>query len=78
MAYLVVFFSSLLLTIFFTPYLIDFFTREQIVDRPGEERRINENIVPRMGGIIIYFMAMISIISFYNDLKHIILNMPII
>jgi len=69
MAYLVVFFSSLLLTIFFTPYLIDFFTREQIVDRPGEERRINENIVPRMGGIIIYFMAMISIISFYNDLN---------
>ena len=69
MAYLVVFFSSLLLTIFFTPYLINLFTRVKVVDSPGEERRINENIIPRMGGIIIYFMAIISIISFYGDLN---------
>lgn len=69
MPYLVVFFTSLLLTIFFTPYLINFFTRVKVVDSPGEERRVNENIVPRMGGIIIYFMAMISVISFYGDLN---------
>lgn len=71
MTYLVVFFTSLLLTIFFTPYLISFFTRVKIVDMPGEERRINENIVPRMGGLVIYFMAMISIISFFGDLNSI-------
>ena len=69
MAYLVVFFSSLLLTIFFTPYLINLFTRVKVVDSPGEERRINENIIPRMGGIIIYFMAMVSVFSFYGDLN---------
>ncbi len=71
MTYLVVFFTSLLLTIFFTPYLISFFTKVKIVDMPGEERRINEYIVPRMGGLVVYFMAMISILSFYGDLNSI-------
>lgn len=71
MTYIVVFFTSLLLTIFFTPYLISFFTKVKIVDIPGEERRINDHIVPRMGGLVIYFMAMISIISFFGDLNSI-------
>lgn len=71
MTYIVVFFTSLLLTIFFTPYLINFFTKVKIVDMPGEERRINDHIVPRMGGLVIYFMAMISIISFFGDLNSI-------
>lgn len=71
MTYIVVFFTCLLLTIFFTPYLINFFTKVKIVDLPGEARRINEHIVPRMGGLVIYFMAMISIISFYGDLNSI-------
>lgn len=71
MTYLVVFFTSLLLTIFFTPYLINFFTKVKIVDMPGEERRINKSIIPRMGGLVIYFMAMISIISFFGDLNSI-------
>ena len=71
MTYLVVFFTSLLLTIFFTPYLINFFTKVKIVDLPGEERRVNENIVPRMGGLVVYFMAMISILSFLGDLNSI-------
>jgi UDP-GlcNAc:undecaprenyl-phosphate GlcNAc-1-phosphate transferase len=69
MVYLVVFFSSLLLTIFFTPYLINFFTRVQVVDNPGEERRINDHTIPRMGGIIIYFMTMVMVFSFYDDLN---------
>lgn len=69
MSYLVVFFTSFLLTIFFTPYLINFLTNVRVVDNPGEDRRINENIVPRMGGIIVYFIAMVSIISFYGDLN---------
>lgn len=69
MGYLVIFFYSLLITIFFTPYLINFFTRVHVVDNPGEERRVNENIIPRMGGIIIYFMAMFSVLGFYADLN---------
>ncbi len=71
MSYLVIFFTSLLLTVFFTPYLINFLTNVRVVDNPGEDRRINEEIVPRMGGIIVYFIAMVSIISFYGDLNEV-------
>jgi UDP-GlcNAc:undecaprenyl-phosphate GlcNAc-1-phosphate transferase len=67
MIYLVIFFTSLVLTIFFTPYLIDFFTRVRIVDVPGEKRRINETTIPRMGGLIIYLVVMILTISFYGE-----------
>ena len=71
MSYLVIFFTSLLLTVFFTPYLINFLTNVRVVDNPGEDRRINEEIVPRMGGIIVYFIAMVSVISFYGDLNEV-------
>ena len=69
MIYIVIFLISLILTIFFTPYLIEFFTRINIVDLPGDERRVNEQIIPRMGGLIIYVVVMISIIGFYGDLN---------
>lgn len=71
MIYLVIFFTSLVLTIFFTPILIDFFTRIRIVDFPGEDRRINNVTVPRMGGLIIYIIVLLSIISFFGDLTSI-------
>ena len=71
MIYLVIFFTSLVLTIFFTPVLIDFFTRIKVVDLPGEPRRINKAAVPRMGGILIYLIVLVSIISFYGDLNYI-------
>jgi UDP-GlcNAc:undecaprenyl-phosphate/decaprenyl-phosphate GlcNAc-1-phosphate transferase len=69
MIYLVIFFTSLVLTIFFTPYLIEFFTKVKIVDFPGEKRRMNDKIIPRMGGLIIYLIVMIFTISFYGDLN---------
>ncbi|OGU74401.1 MAG: hypothetical protein A2V93_00315 [Ignavibacteria bacterium RBG_16_34_14] len=71
MIYLIIFFTSLVLTIFFTPVMIDFFTRIKVVDIPGELRRINKSVVPRMGGILIYVIVMISTISFYGDLNSI-------
>lgn len=71
MSYLIIFFTSLLVTIFFTPYLISFFTKVNVVDNPDGDRRINENTIPRMGGIIVYFMAMVSIIAFFNDLTEV-------
>ncbi len=71
MIYLIIFFTSLVLTIFFTPVMIDFFTRIKVVDIPGEPRRINKSIIPRMGGILIYFIVMVSTISFYGDLNSI-------
>lgn len=71
MNYLIIFFTSLLITIFFTPYLINFLIRIQIVDNPDNDRRINETAVPRMGGIIIYFTAILSIMAFYGDLNEV-------
>ena len=68
MSYLVIFFTALLSTIFFTPYLIGFLTKERIVDNPDKKRRINLDTVPRMGGIIIYFVVMLLVISFYPEL----------
>ena len=71
MIYLVIFFTSLVLTIFITPLMIDFLTRVKVVDLPGEARRINKSIIPRMGGILIYFIVMFSTIVFYGDLNSI-------
>jgi len=71
MTFIVIFFTSLLITIFFTPYLIEYFIKFRIIDKPGEERSVNKVIVPRMGGLIIYLIALTSIISFYSDLNSI-------
>ena len=68
MIYLIVFFTSLVLTLFFTPALIDFITRIKVVDLPGE-RRVNKSAIPRMGGLIIYVVVLILVISFYGNLN---------
>jgi UDP-GlcNAc:undecaprenyl-phosphate GlcNAc-1-phosphate transferase len=71
MIYFIIFFSSLVLTLFLTPLIIDFFTRIKVVDMPGGVRRINHSAIPRMGGVLIYFIVMISVVSFYSDLNSI-------
>lgn len=70
MIYLLVFFSSLILTIFFTPFLIEYLKKLDIVDRPNE-RKIHKNLTPRMGGIIIYAITIVAITAYYRDLNHI-------
>ena len=70
MIYLIVFFTGLVLTLFFTPSLIDFITRIKVVDLPGE-RRINKSAIPRMGGLIVYMVVLVLIVSFYGDLDSI-------
>jgi UDP-GlcNAc:undecaprenyl-phosphate GlcNAc-1-phosphate transferase len=67
MVYLIVFFTGLVLTLFFTPSLIDFITRIKVVDLPGE-RRVNKSAIPRMGGLIVYMIVLLLIISFYGKL----------
>lgn len=67
---LIIFYSSLLLTLFFTPFSINYFTKHNIIDLPGG-RRINTYAVPRMGGLVIYLASIISIISFYGNLNEI-------
>jgi len=71
MIYLVIFFTNLVLTIFLTPVLIDFFTRIKVLDFPGDARKINKTAVPRMGGVLIYFIVIITTIGFYGDLNYI-------
>jgi UDP-GlcNAc:undecaprenyl-phosphate GlcNAc-1-phosphate transferase len=67
---LIIFFISLLLTVFFTPFFIEYFTKRKIIDLPCE-RRINTSAIPRMGGIIIYLNTILCIISFYGNLNEI-------
>ncbi len=69
--YFIIFFSSLLITIAVTPYLINYLVKSNIVDKPGEERRINKVSIPRGGGIIIFIVTIIAIIEFYNDINFI-------
>jgi UDP-GlcNAc:undecaprenyl-phosphate/decaprenyl-phosphate GlcNAc-1-phosphate transferase len=66
MLYLLVFFTSLIITIFSTPYLISFLTRLNIVDVPGG-RRINTAAIPRMGGILIYGIIVLALLSYTKD-----------
>ena len=70
MLYLIVFFTGLVLTLFFTPSLIDFITRIKVVDLPGE-RRVNKSAIPRMGGLIVYIVVLVLIVSFYGNLDSI-------
>jgi len=67
---LIIFFFSLLATLFSTPFLINYFTKHKIIDLPGG-RRINTQAIPRMGGIVLYITSLLSIISFYGKLYEI-------
>ncbi|MBK7104535.1 MAG: undecaprenyl/decaprenyl-phosphate alpha-N-acetylglucosaminyl 1-phosphate transferase [Ignavibacteriae bacterium] len=70
MTYLLVFFTSLITTIFLTPFLIDFLRRTKIVDVPGG-RKIHTEVIPRMGGLIIFFMVLVMLNAFVDDFESI-------
>ena len=70
MNYLLIFFTSLIFTIFFTPYFISYLKRSKVVDLPGN-RRIHTTVVPRMGGLLIFLVASVMIISFNENLNSI-------
>ena len=70
MELLIIFYLSLLLTLFFTPFFINYLTKHEIIDLPGG-RRINTYAVPRMGGLIIYVISILSIIIFYGALSRV-------
>jgi len=67
MLYLVIAFASLLFTIFFTPYLINYLLKSKIVDQPDSKRKIHTTPIPRMGGLIIYLVVIIFVLSFFHD-----------
>lgn len=70
MTYLLIFFISLLSTIFLTPYIISLLERSGVTDRPGE-RKVHEGIKPRMGGIVIFIVVFTQLFIFYPDISSI-------
>ncbi len=66
--YMIIFFSSLMLTLLVTPYLINFLERNGVVDKP-DKRRVNKKITPRMGGVVIFMIVLVQVILFYQDLN---------
>lgn len=69
MQYLTISFLSFIFTVFITQFFIRFLTQRGIVDHPsGELRRMHEVPVPRLGGVVIFFVVMITTFIFYQDI----------
>ncbi len=68
MLYLLIFFSSMVLTLFATPYVIRKFIQLNIVDKPDSARKIHKTPIPTMGGIIIYMVVVVTFFSYSADL----------
>jgi len=68
--YIIIAFLSFLITIISTPYLINYLTKKDILDKPdGGERRVHIVPIPRMGGIIIFIVVLVITFSFYQDIQ---------
>lgn len=71
MTYIQVFLNSLFLTLFITPFLITYLIKKGIVDHLGDERKIHTRVIPRMGGLIIYLIVLIVLVSFFFSINSI-------
>lgn len=69
MQYLIIFFATLVSTIFLTPYIIDIFNRIKIVDLPDGKRKLHSVPIPRMGGLLIFLIFLTSVFVFYSDIN---------
>lgn len=70
MTYLLIFFTSLIFTIFLTSLLISFLRKYNIVDRTGTRKNHSETM-PSMGGIIIFLVVLVMINAFVEDFNSI-------
>lgn len=70
MIYLLIFFTSLVMTIILTPHLITFLKKSKIIDYPGAGK-IHTEEIPKMGGIIIFFIVLIMVNGFIEDFESI-------
>lgn len=80
MTYLLIFFTCLISTIFLTPYLISFLKKSRVVDYPGG-RKIHSEVMPRMGGLIIFFIVIVMLNTFvedFNSIKFLIVSVTIL
>lgn len=68
MTYVLIFFLSLTVTIFSLPYVISVLKKLGIVDKPGG-RKTHTEPIPRMGGIVIFFVTFMVLISFISDIN---------
>ena len=66
MTFLLVFFTSLVTTLFLTPFFISFLKKTKIVDFPGG-RKIHKSVIPRMGGLVIFLVVLTMINAFVED-----------
>lgn len=66
MIYLLTFFTGLIFTIFLTPYVINYLTRVKVLDEPGE-RKIHTSAVPRMGGLLIYIIVVVTFFAYSTN-----------
>jgi UDP-GlcNAc:undecaprenyl-phosphate GlcNAc-1-phosphate transferase len=71
MQYLIIFFATLVSTIFLTPYIIALFNRIKIVDLPDGKRKLHSVPIPRMGGLLIFLIFLTSVFVFYSDINSI-------
>lgn len=71
MQYLIIFFATLVGTIFITPYFIDVLNKVKIVDLPDGLRKLHTTPVPRMGGLLIFLVFISSLFIFYGDINSI-------
>jgi len=71
MQYLIIFFTTLVGSIFITPPIIDLFNKIKIVDTPDGKRKLHSTAVPRMGGLLIFLVFLTSIFIFYGDINSI-------
>ncbi|HEX2867658.1 MAG TPA: MraY family glycosyltransferase [Ignavibacteriales bacterium] len=70
MNFLFIFAITLIFTVFTTPFLIRYLTKIKVVDLPGN-RRIHTTIIPRMGGLLIYLSAAITVVILSDELDSI-------
>lgn len=71
MQYIIISFAALVVTVFITPYFIDLLNKIRVIDLPDEKRKIHTSPVPRLGGVIIFFVVVICLFIFYGDLNSI-------
>ncbi|MGE5500254.1 MAG: glycosyltransferase family 4 protein, partial [Syntrophothermus sp.] len=64
---LLIFIISLIFTVSATPFLIRYLTKIKVVDLPGN-RRIHTAIIPRMGGLLIYLSAALTVVLLSDEL----------
>lgn len=68
MFYLQIFLTSFLVTLIITPFVIRHFVSAGIVDRPNK-RKVHESIIPRMGGTIVFLVAILIFLIFFKQIE---------